>query len=180
MLGNPADDAARFHGVVAVGETGGRYPLGELIGEGSQALVFAVPEAPSVVKVLRPSFVLARQKEHAALARLLGLGSPYLVRLFDRGELRLDARSPADVFSFAAVASLALTGEPPFAGSEMIIWALVQKGVLRPLRSLEQPTRASSSEPLASPTPLPEKARSSRETGVFGLPFPVDDEDTPS
>lgn len=79
MLGDPADDAARFHGVVAVGETGGRYPLGELLGEGSQALVFAVPGAPLVppceVKAYpapAPAWTLAIRA--ASAARVVGFG----------------------------------------------------------------------------------------------------------
>jgi len=274
-LADPSDDVARFSGLAVTSASGARYPLGELIGSGSQALVFAVPGAPLVIKVLRPSFVrgspeisrLVVEKEHAALARTFGLGSPYLVRLADRGVLlhgpltlpwlalgrvprdplgltlgervttavsttgtglaparamRLFGRlalglgalhdaglvhrdlkpsnvlvsggledetpliadfgvvraagmaptfgagfllstpgygapesaHPArvvpatDVFSFAALAFLALAGEPPFQGSDLVIWAYVQGGVLRPLAARERlhPTLRTSAE----------------------------------
>lgn len=275
FLGEPSDDASRFLGLTAVSPRGGRYPLGELVGAGSQALVFAVPGAPLVVKVLRPSFVtgspeVARvvvEKEHVALARMFGLGSPYLIRLFDSGTLPLGplrlpwlalSRVPAsplgltlgervqatvratgvgyapsramrllwrlseglrvlheaglihrdlkpsnvlvagdaddetpliadfgivraaglaptfgggfrlgspgygapesadatrvsaatDLFSFAAITFLLLAGEPPFGGSDMVIWAHIQGGVLRPLAARERlhPALRASSE----------------------------------
>lgn len=273
--GDPSDDPSRFLGVTAVSPRGARYPLGELLGAGSQALVFSVPAAPLVVKVLRPSFVrgapeLARvvvEKEHVALARMLGLGSPFLVRLFDRGTLALggsllpwlalsrvppsplgltlgervqtavrktgvgyaparalrllgrlseglrvlheagivhrdlkpsnvlvageaDDETPlladfgivraaglaptfgagfhlgspgygapesadpsrvsaaSDLFSFAALTFLLLAGEPPFGGSDMVIWAHIQAGLLRPLAARERlhPALGASSE----------------------------------
>lgn len=95
---DPSREADRLTGLVATGSGGARYPLGALIGAGTQGLVFEVPGAALVVKVFRPSFVRSRPdlanlvatKEHVALTRLYSHASPYLVRLFDRGVLLVD------------------------------------------------------------------------------------------
>ncbi len=92
------DDPALFRGAT-VRTPRGAWTLGDLLGVGSQALVFdgLSPSGPAAIKLLRPSFVRAEptfadlvlHKEWSALARLRSepTVTPHVVHLFDVGTL---------------------------------------------------------------------------------------------
>ncbi len=96
-VADAADDPGNLIGRQVTGASGHTYTLGRALGAGSQGLVFAAdePHTHLAIKVLRPSFVrsdpatarIVVEKEHAAMARLFGQQSPFLLRLFDRGTL---------------------------------------------------------------------------------------------